>query len=156
MSLFNPMTGRKVFAITAGAFGVVIGANVVLAVQALSTFPGLEVANSYVASQTFEADRAAQEALGWTARVRYDGRVLEIAFTGPGGAPAVVADLVATVGRPTHVREDVTPAFEYTAGTFRAPVALAPGIWQVRLEARAPDGTPFRQRHEFTVRGGGA
>ena len=48
------------------AFGVIIGVNLVLALSAVRTFPGLEVKNSYVASQTFDERRAAQEALGWT------------------------------------------------------------------------------------------
>jgi nitrogen fixation protein FixH len=53
------MTGRKVLAITVSAFGVIIAVNFLLAYKAVSTFPGLEVPNSYVASQTFDADRAA-------------------------------------------------------------------------------------------------
>ena len=49
------LTGRKVFFITAGAFAVIIGVNVTMAVLAVGTFPGLEVKNSYVASQSFDA-----------------------------------------------------------------------------------------------------
>ena len=60
------ITGKHVLAITVSAFAVIIGVNVVMAWKAISTFPGLEVKNSYVASQTFDADRAAQQALGWT------------------------------------------------------------------------------------------
>ena len=56
------LTGKHVFAITAGAFAVIIGVNVLLAVKAVSTFPGLEVGNSYVASQGFNTRKAAQEA----------------------------------------------------------------------------------------------
>ena len=47
------------------AFGVIIAVNLTLAFNAVRTFPGLEVKNSYVASQSFDADRAAQNALGW-------------------------------------------------------------------------------------------
>ncbi len=46
------------------AFAVIIAVNLVLAFKAVRTFPGLEVENSYVASQTFDAERTAQEALG--------------------------------------------------------------------------------------------
>ena len=42
------ITGKYVFAITASAFAVIIGVNLVLAFKAVSTFPGLEVKNSYV------------------------------------------------------------------------------------------------------------
>ena len=59
------ITGRHVLLGMVGAFGVIITVNVVMAWQAVSTFPGLEVKNSYVASQTFDAERKAQLALGW-------------------------------------------------------------------------------------------
>ena len=41
------------------AFGVIIAVNLTLAYQAVATFPGLEVKNSYVASQSFDVDREA-------------------------------------------------------------------------------------------------
>ncbi len=66
------LTGRKVFAITAAFFGVIIAVNLLLAYKAVSTFPGLEVQNSYVASQTWDAERAAQQALGWDLAAEYD------------------------------------------------------------------------------------
>ena len=56
------LTGKHVLGITVGAFAVIIGVNVLLAVKAVSTFPGLEVDNSYVASQGFDKRKAAQEA----------------------------------------------------------------------------------------------
>ena len=56
------LKGRHVLGIAVGAFGVIIAVNLVMAYQAISTFPGLEVANGYVASQTFDADRKAQDA----------------------------------------------------------------------------------------------
>ena len=52
------ITGRHVAAMFGAGFGVIIAVNVLLATKAVSTFPGLEVKNSYVASQTFDADRA--------------------------------------------------------------------------------------------------
>ena len=64
MSGDAPLTGRKVLAIAVAAFGVVIAANLVLAWQAVGTFPGTETANSYVASQNFNrtlAEAKAQE-----------------------------------------------------------------------------------------------
>ena len=54
------LTGRHVLAITLAAFGVVIGVNLLLAVKAVGTFPGVEVSNSYVASQVFDRERSTQ------------------------------------------------------------------------------------------------
>ncbi|RYH07423.1 FixH family protein [Tropicimonas sp. IMCC6043] len=145
------LTGRKVLFFTVGAFGVVIAVNVTMAYLAVGTFPGLEVKNSYVASQSFDADRAAQEALGWTAEAGVADGVLTIAFTGRTGYPVEVASIDATVGRPTQVKDDVTPDFAYRNGTFTAPVDLEPGRWDIRMVATAPDGTPFKQRIEIII-----
>ena len=68
----KPLTGRKVFFITAGAFGVILAANLTLAFSAVGTFPGLETKNSYVESQNFNIDRDAQLALGWDADIRLE------------------------------------------------------------------------------------
>jgi len=69
------LTGRHVLMIFVGAFTVIIGVNIALAYNAVRTFPGLEVKNSYVASQEFNTRRAAQVALGWTVDLRHTERV---------------------------------------------------------------------------------
>ncbi len=51
--------GRHVLFGFVGAFGVIIGANLTLAFNAVSTFPGLEVKNSYEASQVFDRNKKA-------------------------------------------------------------------------------------------------
>jgi nitrogen fixation protein FixH len=60
------ITGRHVLAITVGAFGLIIAVNVVMAWKAISTFPGLEVENSYVASQEFDRREARRKS--WAGR----------------------------------------------------------------------------------------
>jgi nitrogen fixation protein FixH len=144
--LRGPLTGAKVLAIFAAFFGVTIAVNVVLAYEAVRTFPGLEVANSYVASQTFDAERTAQEALGWTAEARIAGDELILSLTDRAGRPARVAAVGGVFGRPTTVRDDQSPAFVFDGTVWRAPVTTQPGQWNLRLDARAEDGTAFRQR----------
>ncbi|AGT08222.1 FixH family protein [Paracoccus aminophilus] len=140
------LTGRHVLGITVGAFGIIIAVNLYMASQAVGTFPGLEVSNSYVASQSFDRERAAQEALNWTVRPSYDGKVMELKITDAQNLPVKVEDLRVTIGRPTHVREDQSPVFTFQNGVYTAPVALAPGAWNIHLSAKAADGTVFRQR----------
>ncbi|PTX56874.1 nitrogen fixation protein FixH [Litoreibacter ponti] len=137
--------GWHVFAGFAGAFGIIIAVNLTLAFNAVATFPGLEVKNSYVASQSFDADRAAQEALGWQVSATLDrGQlVLRIAEHGTPIAPEIVQ---ATFGRATHVGQDQTPEFIFDGTALRAPVDAGPGNWNLRLKARAADGTLFQQR----------
>ncbi|TCP44400.1 FixH family protein [Rhodovulum marinum] len=149
------LTGRKVLIITVSAFAVVIGVNLLMAFQALHTFPGLEVDNSYVASQEFDAMRDAQEALGWTVAADYDTEagLFVLRFVDENGRPVKVSEMAVTIGRATSRRDDRTPDLLYYNGEFTAPVDLGPGYWTVRLEARAEDGTRFRQRLELFVRG---
>lgn len=140
------LTGRHVLLITLCAFGVIIGVNIVMAVMAVGTFPGLEVKNSYVASQNFDREREAQQALHWTATPEYDGRELVLTIRDESGYPAPIRDLQVTIGRPTHQRDDQSPEFSYSGGIYRAPLTLAPGLWNIHLIATARDGTVFRQR----------
>ncbi len=148
------LTGRHVFMITAGAFSIIIAVNLFLAVSAVRTFPGLEVKNSYVASQNFDRDRAAQLALGWTAEAHVtDGRLV-LSLTDADGGPVEPAMLTGVFGRATHVADDVTPAFIFDGTAFSAPVEIRPGNWNLRLVALAGDGTRFERRFPLRVRPG--
>ena len=93
MTSGRPITGRMVFAIFAGAFGVIIAVNLLLAYSAVKTFPGLEVKNSYVASQTFDDRRAQQLSLGWDVSARATGGLVILEITDEAGKPVQVAHL---------------------------------------------------------------
>ena len=140
------LKGWHVLAMFAGGFGVIIGVNVALAVSAVRTFPGVEVANSYVASQSFDADRAAQDALGWEVTADASDDALRLAIADPDGEPVRPAGLNALLGRATNVSEDRIPTFEWDGTAFVAPEVLAPGNWNLRVEMVAEDGTVFRRR----------
>ncbi|TVP74090.1 MAG: nitrogen fixation protein FixH [Rhodobacteraceae bacterium] len=140
------MTGRKVLIIAVSAFGVILTANLLLAYNAVNTFPGLEVDNSFVASQNFNEELAEQLALGWEVKASHADGILTLAITDAEGAPVRTAHLDATLGAATHVRDDQVPEFRFTDGAYRAPVEIGPGNWNIRLYAVAQDGTEFRQR----------
>jgi len=147
------LTGKHVFAITASAFAVIIGVNVLLAVKAVSTFPGLEVDNSYVASQGFNDRKAAQESLGWTMTPGYQDGRMTLAFRGADGQPVQVNDLQVLVGRTTETTDDTFPAFILQGDLYAADVALHQGKWMVKVTATSADGTLFEQRSELFVQG---
>ncbi len=140
------ITGRHVFFGFAAAFGVIIGVNLVLAYSAVTTFPGLEVKNSYVASQEFNIRKAAQEGLGWHIEADHADGTLLLHITDDVGKPVEVASLEATVGRATHVFDDQTPDFRFDGQSYVAPVALGDGNWNIRMKATSADGTLFQQR----------
>lgn len=147
------LTGRHVLIGFVSFFAVVIGVNLFMASKAVGTFPGLETKNSFMVSQTFDAQRDAQAALGWDVAAVLEDGVMAVAFTDAGsGVPVEVAAIDAVVGRPTSVAEDLHPDFTYRQGVFRTPMTLPGGNWDVRLVAWAPDGTEFRRRVELEVR----
>ena len=148
----KPLTGRTVFIFTASAFGIIIAVNVYMAAMAIGTFPGLETKNSYVASQTFDADRKAQLALGWDVSAKVEHGTLILSILGPDGQPVEPVALDATLGRATEIADDTTPQFLFDGQALVAPVDLAPGNWNLRLVATAADGTLFRQRIVLRVK----
>lgn len=145
----KPFTGRHMFAILVAFFGTVVAVNFTMAGYASSTFGGIVVENSYVASQEFNSwldEAEASRALGWsaTAQQRPDGR-LEVAVTGP----ASEGRLSATARHPLGRRPDQPLAFDAVgAGKFVSREALPRERWTLRLELAA-DGQVWR--HEQPV-----
>lgn len=127
------------------AFGVIITVNLTLAYQAVRTFPGLEVKNSYVASQTFDADRAEQLALNWDVSATLADHDLRLVILEDGRAIAPVIEEV-TFGRATSVAQDQTPEFVFDGQALRATVDGGLGNWNLRIKARAENGALFQQR----------
>lgn len=144
--LVKEFTGRHALMVFVGAFTLIIGVNLVLAYSAVSTFPGLEVKNSYVASQQFDERKAAQEALGWTVRADASAGQVVLSITDVAGNPVRVGALEAVVGRATHVADDIRPEFIFDGVAYVAPIDLAGGNWNIRMTALAEDGTQFAQR----------
>jgi nitrogen fixation protein FixH len=140
------ITGRHVLIGTVAAFGVIIAANLTLAVSAVRTFPGLEVKNSYEASQVFDRERLAQEALVWRMEAGLADGTLRIAFTGPDGQAVRPATLTARVGRATDTVDDQAPELVWTGEAFTGAVNVDEGNWVLWVDATAEDGTAFRQR----------
>lgn len=146
------INGWHVFALFAFGFGTIIAVNMTLAFNAMRSFPGLEVKNSYVASQGFEAQRSAQEALGWDVKATLRGNQLSLSFDENGKAIAPIINSV-VFGRATSVAADQTPDFKFEAGRFTAQVVAGPGNWNLRIVAVAEDGTRFQQRIVVEVLG---
>lgn len=146
-------TGRHAAMIFVGAFTIIIGVNIALAYNAVKTFPGLEAKNSYVASQEFDERRDAQQSLGWTVRADASHGMVILAITDPAGNPVEVAELNAVVGRATHVKDDFEPDFQFDGRVYAAPATLGDGNWNIRMKAKAQDGTEFVQRVILHVEG---
>lgn len=143
------LTGRKVTAIFVVFFGIVMAVNFTMAHFASSTFGGVVVENSYVASQNYNKwldEAAAEKKLGWSAAAtRLPDNRVALRFT---GAPD---DLVVTgvVRHPLGHAPDQALRFARAAdGAFVSDRAVAPGRWLVRLTAQAGQ-TRWRDEQEL-------
>lgn len=152
MSAAQPkeFTGRKMLLIMIAFFAVIISVNVYMAVSAVRTFPGLEVDNSYVASQQFDELAAAQRALGWEVSVTQDGNELVLQMQDANGL-VLPARINAKIGRPTFAGEDQDLEFRLMGDVYRAGAELAAGPWRLFLDAEAQDGTLYKKRFHITV-----
>lgn len=152
------LTGRHVLAIMVAFFSVIIAVNLTMAFLARSSWTGLIVENTYVASRDFNEKAAAgraQAALGWTSALAIaDGRVSYRLTDGQGRAvPATRA--AASFRRPAYESEDqdVTLTLQ-PDGALAAPVALRDGVWIVEIHAEAGLDRPYHDRKRLTVRDG--
>ncbi|MEO0062947.1 MAG: Integral rane protein linked to a cation pump-like protein [Pseudomonadota bacterium] len=143
----RPFTGRHMTAILVAFFGVVIAVNVLMAHFATSTFGGIVVENSYVASQDFNRwldEARTEKALGWTVHTgwRPDGK-LAITATGPSAA----ATLTGMARHPLGRLPDVPLTFVADGkGTFVSDQKVPDGRWQLRLEMK--DGSKLWRRED--------
>lgn len=131
----KPFTGKHMLAILVAGFGIVIAVNFTMAALASSTFGGLVVENSYVASQHFNGwleEAREAKALGWQANLsrKPDGRVL-VATQGAPPDIRVTGDAWHPLGRMPDRPLQFEPA---GAGTFLSTASLPAGRWLIRLE----------------------
>lgn len=139
-------TGYHAAAVFGGAFTVIIGVNIALAYNAIRTFPGLEVKNSYVASQEFNAKLSEQQSLGWTIWAEEKDDQVILSITDADGNPVEVDRLDAVIGRATQIKDDQTPEFVFDGKAYVAQASLADGNWNIRMTAVSRDGRHFQQR----------
>lgn len=140
----RPITGWHVAAIFVTFFGVVVAVNVTMARLASSTFGGVVVDNSYVASQHFNRwldEARAGDALGWKAQVAR-GAPGEVTATlvDDKGQALTGAQVRAVVEHPLGQRpQQHVELFERAPGVYAA--RLAPGRWRIRLTVSAQGQT---------------
>lgn len=142
-------TGRHMAIVLVAFFAVVIGVNLLMARYATSTFGGVVVENSYVASQKYNGwlkEAREEKALGWEAQAawRPDGHVALLFDEVPAGA-VVVAEARHPLGR----KPDKVLHFDPSdAGRYISRETLEDGRWTLRLEVT---GNGRKWRKELTL-----
>ncbi|TBY17304.1 FixH family protein, partial [Rhizobium leguminosarum] len=102
-------TGLHMLLSTSAFFCVVIAVNVTMAVYASSSWSGLVVENTYVASQEFNRKAAAMKAMatsGIKGTLSIRGNEIRYDIHDRSGSPAIVDDVVLNFKRPVGDHED--------------------------------------------------
>ena len=147
----KPLTGRHVFAIFLMAFGTIISVNIFMAYSAIKTFPGVEVENSYIASQTFDQRKFDQIKLGWVTDASYENGQLEFSIRDQDGNATHAGAVDAVIGRPTTDRSDERVEFVNQHGVYTASIPLDAGMWMLKIDAVSLQGDPFTRRFDIWV-----
>lgn len=136
----RPFTGKHITLILVTFFGVVVGVNVLMARLASSTFGGVVVENSYVASQQFNGwlkEASAEQALGWKGDVSRDTQGMAAFVLHDSAGKAIAAAKVTAIAEhPLGQRPQTDLVLrEVAPGTYAAP--LEAGRWRLRLTVEA-------------------
>jgi len=144
MMRIRTFTGWHMALILISFFAVVIGVNLTMARFASSTFGGVVVENSYVASQQFNGwlkQASAEQALGWKGTITRDGAGrATLQLTDKNSKMITAAKVTAVAEHPLGRRPATALVLHETApGTYAAP--LEAGRWRLRITVEAQAGT---------------
>ncbi len=153
-------TGLHMLAIMIAFFGIIIAVNVTMAVTASTSWTGLVVKNTYVASQEFNRkaqEGRAQAALGWAATLAVSDGTVRFTLADADGVMKPMQGGTATFRRPVgDVEDTVVTLAAQPDGSINGPVALADGVWIVEVRAEAGLAHPFRESRRLSIRNGAA
>ncbi|MEO9168052.1 MAG: FixH family protein [Aestuariivirga sp.] len=153
----KPLTGWHMLMMCVAGFGVVFTVNIYMAVMAVRSWTGLVVEDSYVASQTFDADAASlkkAEALSVSHLLHYENGKLHLSLQGADGKAIATDSVQISIGRPVGEHEDQKLVAVKTAdGQFEVATKLGVGAWSGQLSAKLADHTVWRQPFRLIVSG---
>ncbi len=149
-------TGGHMLLLAVSFFGVIIAVNVGMAVVSSTSWTGLVVDNTYVASQEFEEKRIAhekQKAAGWRASFTYAPGIAQLIVKDGAGNPVDLGPVSMLINRPVGGHDDEKLTLSRSPdGGYSATVTLGAGVWD--MVATASTGTgPFELHERFKVEG---
>ncbi len=141
-------TGKHMMMIMVAFFGVIVAVNFNMARLASSTWTGLVVENSYVASQHFNDElmqARAQRETGLHSGLSYKSGVLTFTLKNQDGVSLQATDLVAEIGRPAFEQADtLIPFSKGSDGDYVLGLTLEPGVWAIKITGTT-DGFQYRR-----------
>ncbi|WP_419914922.1 FixH family protein [Hoeflea sp.] len=137
--LHGPFTGWHMLTLMVLFFGTIISVNATMAYFAGSSWSGLIVKNTYVASQKFDEDVARVEAMkarGWTSGLKVDHDAVKYSLANALGTPVVTDHVTVAFSRPVGEEQDrLIELRAHEDGSYSAGHDLASGQWLVKVTA---------------------
>jgi nitrogen fixation protein FixH len=136
----KPFNGIHMLIIMIGFFGVVFAANMTMVYFASSSWTGLVVQNSYVASQEFN-ERSAEmiKAAEINVSIEVDTTQVKLSLRDKSGGAVSARNVELKIGRPTHGDDDhILRLLPIRDGIYAAPDKLMPGQWTGTVTADIP------------------
>lgn len=161
-AIFQPeeFTGKHMLFYMIAFFGVIIAVNLVMARFAVSTWSGLVVPNSYVASQQFNTKAEQSRAIaakGYAVEMRSGAEGLSVVLTDAQGQPAAAQSVSAALRRPVGTEDDRTLVFAPSGGgVFTAPGQLPDGEWIAHLTITGDGQTLYQKARRLHIRADGS
>jgi nitrogen fixation protein FixH len=132
-------TGRHMLIIMLLFFGTIIAVNVTMATLANTSWSGLVVKNSYVASQQFNEKvlaARAQKALGWTPIVAFKAGLISFQMNGKSGEPIPLERVNVVLRHPVGEKADRRLSLQRQPdGSFASDELVLDGAWIVETTA---------------------
>jgi nitrogen fixation protein FixH len=132
-------TGWHMFGVICLFFGTIISVNFYMAYQAVHSWSGLVVQNTYVASQEFNgkvAEAKRLSASGVSGTVSVDTRRIDYRILDARQQPVQADVVTASFRRPVGDRQDFTVTLKaQEQGHYAADQAVLPGHWIIEVTA---------------------
>lgn len=138
-------------------FGTIITVNLTMAYFATSTWSGLVVKNTYVASQEFNGKAAgirSMLATGIKGKLEVKGDRIHYALTLPGDEPVIADKVTAHFKRPVGQHQDFVAELQPAgAGVYEASHEVLHGHWIVEVVAVKDGQTIMHEANRIAVIG---
>ncbi|TIP92396.1 MAG: cytochrome oxidase [Mesorhizobium sp.] len=148
-------TGRHMLTTILAFFGVVIAVNLTMATFASTSWTGLVVENTYVASQQFNRkaeEGRAQAALGWTGKLTIAWGEVRYSLSDAAGKPVPLRSVKVLFRHPAYEGADKAVILAVASGQeFAAQHTLRDGVWIVEVDTDAGLPEPYRDVRRIMI-----
>ncbi|RUV31436.1 MULTISPECIES: FixH family protein [unclassified Mesorhizobium] len=148
-------TGRHMLATILTFFGVVIAVNLTMATLASTSWTGLVVENTYVASQQFNRkaeEGRAQAALGWTGKLTISWGEVRYSLSDAAGKPVPLRSVKVLFRHPAYEGADKAVTLAAASGQeFAVEYTPRDGVWIIEVDTDAGLAEPYRDVRRIMV-----